>query len=700
MKKLIITFLTAIGFLTSTSLYSQAPPLREQVSLNGTWDFTVENGEKSSIRVPEYWDAAPGFTKKVEREYIRDGDTLTREVTVPSTSTGIYEREVKIPADWKNKVIKVEFEGINHIAEVYVNGKHLKTHIGGWAPFKVNVTELVTAGESFHLKVIVKGGDQSPIVDEQGNPQWPVGWYGHQSRWGIIFDTWLRAYGRVYIEDAFIQTSWRKKHITIDYEVINRSNRKESIILRGTVTEEHKTDPVLNLKSESYTLEPGQKKTIRLTSTWENPLPWNPNTPYLYILTSEIHNEDTDKKSIDNEQRRFGFREIWIEGNELRFNGHRLNLRGTSINTHGQGYNRDRYTYISPETWNRTIDRLQYLNIQSVRFHQQPPSERIIEIADERGLLVIEESPMYARRYILDSNNEIYFKNSLTWLKPWIKDRRNHPSIIMWSSENEIGRNWLKWFSDDQIKTLADSIRSVDPTRPVIAEGDFDVGDDFYSLHYPEGVGKTVTGSIYSWDSLISVTKPTGIGEFLYGNTDGKEWWHGTWSRGLRYINVDQIMPYTLKWSWIVDSTTAVYENLRNSFAPLALFDKDYDDLGIDVIRKKNFPVLMAGEKVKRTLVLYNDDFSGRFIEVEVRLEQDGKILAQNMHTFELDLGEHRDIECQIIIPQTTGLLDIVLVTRKNGHLTFEEHKKFRIDKKEDTDGKPEPYVKIYPWNG
>jgi hypothetical protein len=92
-------------------------------------------------------------------------------------------------------------------------------------------------------------------------------------------------------------------------------------------------------------------------------------------------------------------------------------------------------------------------------------------------------------------------------------------------------------------------------TRTVIAEGDFDIGDDFYSDHYPEGVGRTVRGSIYSWDTLISKTKPSSFGEFLFGNTDGKEWWHGTWCRGLRYINAAQIMSRekrTLKYSDIV----------------------------------------------------------------------------------------------------------------------------------------------------
>jgi beta-galactosidase/beta-glucuronidase len=654
----------------------QVPALRDEITLNGIWSFTNEAGEKSTIPVPEYWDAAPGFTKKVSREYTNDrGEKYVREVPLPSTSIGIYEREIMIPDSWKDKVIMVEFEGVNFIAEVYLNNKLLLTHTGGWTPFKIDITGNVTAGKSATLKVLVKGGSHSPIVDENGYPQWPVGWYGQESRWGIIFDTWLRAYGQVYIDDAFIRTSWRKKSITVDYDLVNSTSKIQEIEISGDIKGRNDDHTVLSLKSSKVSLKPGERKTLSVASAWNDPKPWNPETPYLYTITSNIRSK---QGVTDQEERRFGFREIWIEGPKLMLNGNRLNLRGTSINTHGQGYNSGRYKYITEETFNQTVDRLQALNIQCVRFHQSPASKRIIEIADERGLLIVEESPMYARDYILKSNNEVYFRNGLTWLKPWVKDRRNNPSVIMWSSENEIGRDWLKWFSDKQLKTLADSIRAADPTRPVIAEGDFDIGDDFYSDHYPEGVGRTVKGSIYSWDTLISKTKPSSFGEFLYGNTDGKEWWHGTWCRGLRYINAAQMMPYTLDWAWSADSLTDVHYNLKNSYAPVALFDNDYDDLGIDVLRKKQYPELKEKETVTRNLVLYNDCFSDENVQVEVRLESKGKLITNDFHNFAVPLGEHRDFKIEFTVPENIdNKLDLVLITRKNGKLTFREKRSF-----------------------
>lgn len=272
--------------------YSQAPALREQVSLNGIWDFITETGEKSTIPVPEFWDAAPGFTKKVIREYTNDrGEKSVHEVLLPSTTIGIYEREIIIPDAWKDKVVMIEFEGINHIAEVYLDGKLLETHIGGWTPFKVDITGLVKPCKPGKLKVLVKGGSHTPIVDQNGFPQWPVGWYGQESRWGIIFDTWLRAYGPVYIDDAFIRTSVRNKNITVSYEIVNHSATKQEFEISGEGYEKEGSDPMIKISSGKILLQPGEKKQVIAKSKWENPKLWNPETPFLYHLTSKIIKE-------------------------------------------------------------------------------------------------------------------------------------------------------------------------------------------------------------------------------------------------------------------------------------------------------------------------------------------------------------------------------------------------------------------------
>jgi len=112
----------------------------------------------------------------------------------------------------------------------------------------------------------------------------------------------------------------------------------------------------------------------------------------------------------------------------------------------------------------------------------------------------------------------------------------------------------------------------------------------------------------------------------------------------------------------------------------VALFDKDYDDLGIEVLRKSNYPELKEGETISRNLVLYNDCFSERNIQVEIRLESNGKLLANDIRNFEVPLGEHRDFKCEITVPSSeNGILNLVLITRKTGKLTFIETRKFKV---------------------
>lgn len=165
--------------------------LRE-VSLNGTWRFYPDGqSEAHEIAVPEFWDATPGFMCDQAR----------------------YEREVTLPDSWAGRIIAVRFDGVNHAAGVYVNDRYAGGHVGGWTPFEEDITELVEPGETFTLRVDVKGSKYPPIVDKRGKCLWPVGAYVDRA-WGIIFDVNLLCHGPVHIVDAFVQPSYRNKTLT------------------------------------------------------------------------------------------------------------------------------------------------------------------------------------------------------------------------------------------------------------------------------------------------------------------------------------------------------------------------------------------------------------------------------------------------------------------------------------------------------
>lgn len=630
----------------------------DEMLLNGMWDFTPKGGSTVKIPVPEYWDARPGF----------------------DTDSADYHRRVLVPRVWKDKTILLRFEGINHLAEVYVNGQHAASHVGGWISFSIDVTSYVTAGETFDLTVKVKGGNHAPISDGHSHPLWPVGWFGHNSRWGIIHDVRLLAQGNVYIADAFIQTSWQKKTLEVAYDITNASGSDRTVQIHAEVVPRDMDSAVKSLQSDPLAIPAGQSRTVTLKSPWPDPKPWTPDSPHLYVLRSTLKDQQGGR---DEDCRRFGFREVWIKGNRFMFNGHRLNLLGSSIVSHGEQHQHHRYRFITRETWAQTMTRLKALNIQVVRMHQQPAPDFVLDMADELGLMIIEESAIYARDYFDRNKKETYFQNCLKWIGPWIKDRRNHPSIVLWSAENEMGAAYIKWFSDEEMLKLGDQIRLYDRTRPIIYHGDEDVGDATINLHYPEGYDKSPKGDIYSWADKVSPAKPTGIGEFLthYGsNGDVNQWWQGTWVRGLRYVGFADIRPYRLDWAWMTEQNTPKIINLRNSLAPVALFDKAYDQLGLDPVAYGRYPALESGQWVERTLVLYNDAFHGTDIRINVTVQSDDQTHASGTRQFSLPLGEHVDIPCSFQVPATQSkTLDLVLTTFKHDVLEFRETRRFNV---------------------
>ena len=684
MRKSIIIILSFISVL----LHAEKLPLRTEISLNGIWNFTPYNSFSHDIVVPDYWDAHREFS---------DADRA------------IYERTVVIPdnPEWKDKIILIEFEGINFIADIYINNKLVTSHIGGWIPFSADITNYVKPGVAFTLKADVKGGNYEPIVDSKRNPQWPVGFEGQRGKWGIVFNVWVRAYGSVSIRDAFIRTSFREKRVIVDYEIRNENNRPKTITIESKIIPETGipgNEP--KLISEIIELKKNETKTLSVEIPWLNPQLWSPADPFLYYLQTAIMDESS-QQIIDTELRRFGFREIWVEGRKLIFNGHPITLMGTNIVQHSEYYYSQRYFYMLPESWNLSIDRLFELNLRTVRFHMQPAPTYILDIADERGLLVIDESAIYAREYILKANKEEYLKNCIKWIEPWVKERRNHPSIVMWNAENEMGVGWLNWMAAPEIKSLGDAIRNYDTTRPVNYDGDRDVGDQLVNLHYPETYKGTVEGSIYSWADSLDLQKPTGVGEFIthYGeNGLVNQWWMGTWVRGMRYVNFSDIRPYRHDWAWLRTENTPCIMNLRNSLSPVALFDKEYDDLGIDPLLYENYPILWTGDTAQRTLILYNDDFSDTIITIEVAIKSSEtyqalynyngdktpvqRVIARESKTFIIPLGEHMDIPYSFRVPELyegiVDYIDVELIARKKGEVRFKETKRFSVRKRRD----------------
>ena len=626
---------------------------------------------------------APGLSGGVQREQVLLNGDWPDGGVVPQYFGGRFERKtyrrvVSVPAAWRGKYIELEFRQVNYSAEVFVNDQLAGSHVGGWVPFTVNLAGRVQPGQTFDLRVEVKSSTLPPYVDQNKNPLWPVGTYNFDNSFaGIIDDVWLRAYGGVAIHDAFIRTSVRQGAIEVDYTLSNHEASTRQVEVRADAISLDSGKVACSLRSELVSLDPGATKTIRFRQSWKKPTLWWPDQPSLHELRSRVVEAGS---VVDQESRRFGFREIWIASNQYVLNGVRANLWGDSIPRSWTDQKR-----LTPEAWPATIDLLKRdLNQRIVRFHQFPPSDYLLDRADEKGLMIIEESALYARPWTQTNQALVIDNMCRQWIPEWIRAHRNHPSIVLWSAENEDYKH-VGGFTPEQLSSLSDSIRAQDPTRAVIHDGDEDLNGlaATFNWHYPEGYERLPRGSIYSWASKVHPTKPTGIGEFMACPWVEKIkpevfWWHGTWSRGCRYVNFTDIRPFVMTWAWD-NQQPAAKTNLINSFSPVALFDKDYDDLGITPLITTNWPCLQAGTRAVRTLILYNDDFRDIQLNVEVQLASDGQDLALTRKSYELTMGNHRDIPLSFTVPNSKGPLDLRVSVRKDGKLRFTESKRFTV---------------------
>jgi hypothetical protein len=636
----VVSFFCLISFaLASASASAAAPALRDQVSLNGNWP--------TGGTVPRYDSQNVAF------------DTKT------------YERQVTVPSNWNGKRIKLEFNAVNWYCDVYVNDAKVGSHTGAWVPFDFDITGKVSAGQTFTLRLEVKGMLQAP-TQVNGKILWWIGYNDlNKARAGIVDDVWLRAYSQVHIEDTFVQTSVRNGTLKVDYTLRNDSSSSWTGHVNGSAVREASNQTEKTIQTADITIPAGQTKTVSVTTGWNNAALWWPDQPNLYLMKSTLSN------SGDSETRRFGFKEFWIEGNQFRLNDIHINIRGDW----------SCFTQYWGSITNETTLRSHYnamrsqTNANMLRWHKHPAPRFAYDLADEMGIMILNESALYGRPHY-DHDQQVQLIDNVVSIVPaWIKAARNHASVMMWSACNEATYAGLAHIPADQLKRIGDAIYAVDPTRPVNYDGDRTVPGVMINRHYPEGYEKNPTGNPYSaWSNIYDGGRPTYFGEILAvrPGTNDNGWWIGVWPRGLRYIGFAGIAPRVY---YTDNRITGAQKTLQgNAYNPIALFDKAYDQLGIAPYKDGTLPSLDEGANVTRAMVLYNDDYRTTSVTVEVELFVDGTSYAKGSKAFTLALGSKDEFDIAFQAPKEGGkTLNVVYRTYKNGAKRFEETKQFKL---------------------
>lgn len=452
--------------------------------------FDVSSGPRMRVCLNGEWEFMPVL--KGEMTYPPQGEWRKRSVPSSFSSEEIhhhgcwYRRSFEVPKFMAGKRIKLHFMAVNLAAKVYVNGHEAGEKFGGYLPFEVDITDLVKAGERNELCVAVrawtaaclKPGEVRPLRPYE-NPGWsylpprsivaPVG--GRVFLCGIWQDVFLLAYPEVHVEDVFVITLVRGKRIKLQISLHNEGGSARQLELRNEV--HGREGRSKRLPPKGVALGPGERKEVEVWSAWENPTLWGLNSPYLYLLETSLREEG---REIDRNFTRFGFREVWTEGKQIVLNGVPLTLFADSC-----------WDYDSFAAAAEHILRRKRAGIRSMRIHTQPFQPHILDAADELGMLIVDESAVYCWHHVYAIEDERFWQNYARHLRELALRDRNHPSLFMYSLENEImhcGGKRKEW--EERLARLADEVQEVDPTRLITYEADLDPGGkaDVLGLHY------------------------------------------------------------------------------------------------------------------------------------------------------------------------------------------------------------------------
>jgi beta-glucuronidase len=450
------TILFTFTLLLTLSIPAQQShlSLRPSFPLNGQWNYIVDPYENGFYNYRyEPFDNSSGVprsayfsnTKPTDKSDLIEYDfDRSDNITVPSDwntqkeKLFYYEGTVWYKKSFDHRMkdpsnrLFVTFGAVNYQADVYLNGKKLGVHIGGFTPFNYEITDLVRERDNF---LIVKVDNKRK---KEGVPTLNTDWWNYG---GITRDVKVVETPQTFIRDHVLQL-----------------DRNDGTMINGTISivgpdaggkNVTVEIPELSIKKQVLTDKAG---IAVFEITKKNIVRWSPENPKLYSVTVSTENDRiTD---------RIGFRTIKTSGAKILLNDKPIFLRGISIHeespfTKGRGH--------SSEDAKQLLSWAKELGCNFVRLAHYPHNENMVRLADSMGILVWEEIPVY---WTIAWNNTDTYLNAEEQLSAIIGRDRNRASVIIWSMANETPVSDLR---NHFLGKLASRARSMDNTRLISA---------------------------------------------------------------------------------------------------------------------------------------------------------------------------------------------------------------------------------------
>ncbi len=345
-----------------------------------------------------------------------------------------YRKHFTVDKNLTGKKVYLHFEAVMGKCKVYLNGKLVKEHFGGYLPFNINLTDLgVKPGEKVLLAVMADNSDDKTYAPGKKQSQLDFAYHG-----GMYRDVWMVAISPVHITDAneagkvagggvFIHTeniSGKHADVFAQTEVVNESAKAVNLKLETTLCDE-KGNPLKKLVS-SIKLLPGQSQTVKQQYSVTNPKLWTPDSPYLYQVKSRVLN---GSQPLDGVMTRIGIRSIEFRGKEGFFLNGKPYIQLLGTNRHQD------FAYVGNAMPNnmhwRDVKKLRDAGCRIIRSAHYPQDPSFLDACDELGMFLTVATPGWQYWNKKDSIFELRVYDDV---KNMIRRDRNHACVIAWES--------------------------------------------------------------------------------------------------------------------------------------------------------------------------------------------------------------------------------------------------------------------------
>ena len=481
---------------------------RNTTSLNGKWNVILDPAGAGDYR--QVWQERKPQKKTDFVEYSFEGGP---ELRVPGDfnsqlceltyleGTVWYKKQFNYTLK-SDKRLFLHFGAVNYLADVYLNGEKIGSHEGGFTPFQFEITGKVKAGSN---TIIVK-------VDNRrlgnGLPGTGYDWFNYG---GITRDVDLIETNETFIDDYFIQLKKGSLNTVLGWVKLNGNKLKQNVVVKI---------PELKLEYRTKTDDTGLAG-LEFKSAFKL---WSPENPRLYKVIVEA---ETDYVADE-----IGFRSIEVKGRKVLLNKQPFFIK--AVNIHEENPTKAARAY-STEDAEILLSAAKELGCNLVRLAHYPHSENMVRLAEQMGIMVWDELPVYQHIQFSDS---LVPQKLETMLNEMVRRDKNRCGVAVWSLSNETYPGTPT--RNEALIELTQKCRALDSTRLIVHvtntqsynNNTFKVWDPLYNYSDLIALNEYI-GWYIPWQGKASDTewniafpdKPVFISEFggeaLFGCNEG-----------------------------------------------------------------------------------------------------------------------------------------------------------------------------------